>query len=85
MRLIDADALYKAITSSIDYCEDILEIIDRQPTAEAKKGKWIKNYEDKDLYTVWWYECSECECEPVNGMLTAFCPYCGADMRGEKE
>ena len=38
MRLIDADALYKAITSSIDYCEDVLEIIDRQPTAEPK---WI--------------------------------------------
>lgn len=36
MRLIDADALYEAVTSSIDYCEDILEIIDRQPTAEPE-------------------------------------------------
>ena len=66
----------------IDAAEEIISVV---PTAEPKKGKWIKNYEDKDLYTVWWYECSECECEPVNSMLTAFCPNCGARMEGNDE
>ncbi len=34
--LIDRQELRKDITTSIDYCEDILEIIDRQPSAEPK-------------------------------------------------
>lgn len=41
--LIDRQELRKDITTSIDYCEDILEIIDRQPNAEPKKGKWINH------------------------------------------
>ena len=38
MRLIDADALWMDIIHAMDYCGDILEIIERQPTAEPK---WI--------------------------------------------
>ena len=34
--LIDRQELRKDITTSIDYCEDVLEIIDRQPTAESE-------------------------------------------------
>lgn len=37
-RLIDADTLWLDIIHAMDYCEDILEIIERQPTAEPK---WI--------------------------------------------
>lgn len=34
MRAIDGDALWMDIAHSMDYCEDILEIIERQPTIE---------------------------------------------------
>ena len=40
MRLIDADALWKDITTNIEYCADILEIIEKQPTIEPEP-KWI--------------------------------------------
>ena len=36
-RLIDADALWMDVIHSVDYCDDILEFIERQPTAE----QWI--------------------------------------------
>ena len=36
MRLIDADALLKDVTSRIEFCEDILEIIDAQPSLDEK-------------------------------------------------
>lgn len=34
MRAIDADALWMDVMRSIDYCDDFLEIIERQPTIE---------------------------------------------------
>lgn len=34
MRAIDADALWMDIIRSMDYCEDILEIIEKQPTVD---------------------------------------------------
>ena len=42
-RLIDADALWKDITTNIEYCAEVLEIIERQPIVEPqrKRGKWI--------------------------------------------
>ena len=73
-RLIDADALWMDIIHSMDVCDDILEIIERQPTIEPerKPGKWINEHMD-------YGECSECG---FYGMTTDFCPNCGADMRG---
>lgn len=41
MRLIDADALWKDITTNIEYCADILEIIEKQPTIEPERKKDI--------------------------------------------
>lgn len=42
-RLIDADALWMDIIHAMDYCDDILEIIEQQPTVESERrtGKWI--------------------------------------------
>ena len=39
MRLIDADALWMDVIRSVDYCDDILEFIERQPTVE--QPDWI--------------------------------------------
>lgn len=50
MRAIDADALWRDITTAFDDCEDILEIIDRQPTIEPEQ-RWIpcsEKHPDKD-------------------------------------
>ena len=47
MRLIDADGLWMDIIRSMDYCDDILEFIEKQPTITTNKeknmieGKWI--------------------------------------------
>lgn len=35
-RLIDADALWMDVIRSVDYCDDILEFIERQPTVEPE-------------------------------------------------
>ena len=40
MRLIDADALWMDVIHSMDYCDDILEMIDSQPTID-QKSQWI--------------------------------------------
>lgn len=38
MKLIDADALWFDVMRSIDYCDDFLEIIERQPTIEPERN-----------------------------------------------
>ena len=85
-KYIDADRLYKDITRSIDYCEDILEIVERQPAAdvaEVRHGRWI-DYSDE--YDGGYYECSVCG-EPwvfIDGTPkdnnANYCPNCGAKM-----
>ena len=51
---------------------------------ENVMGEWIHKSEKlAPLNTVWWYECSACGHHAFNGMITDFCPNCGADMRGE--
>jgi len=82
-RCIDADALWMEIIRRMDYCDDILEIIERQPTVqpERKKGKW-------EIYVISMLDgegcrCSECGYE--GAPYWDFCPNCGADMRGEQE
>lgn len=86
MRLIDADALMKDITHSLNQMTDIgiavdgdwlwaklNDAIDNAPTIEErKKGKWICE--------IGYSKCSIC-----GNLSTAdynFCPSCGADMRG---
>ena len=97
MRLIDADALWKDITTHIDECTDILEIIDRQPTVEPmqKKERWMKvhGFCTPGGDPVW--ECSGCgkgrhvygiEAPTYQGDVSDYqwvaCPNCGAEMEG---
>ena len=55
------------------------------PHEGRNEGEWVKRYKELDLCTAWWYECSECGYKPVNSMLTAFCPSCGAEMKGAED
>lgn len=66
------------------YIADIKELPSAQP--QCTKGRWLRKESDLS----WWYECSECGESPLfdpyeNEVLTRFCPWCGADMRGEEE
>ena len=69
------------------YCDklSIVGMLNGLPSAEPeqKKGKWIYDTErvmnNGGIYSQ--YHCSECGFQSVSHMN--FCPYCGADMRGE--
>ena len=57
------------------------------PTVDAverKRGEWIKQMDEQ----AWWYECSVFGDYPLKNAfghesLSRFCPWCGAEMRGE--
>lgn len=93
MRLIDVDELWKDITSEIDDCSDVLDIIERQPMADpVKHGKWwsVKLLDDEaDFGEVDGAQCSECgyahESEYWAKTYFKFCPNCGAKMDGKEE
>lgn len=58
----------------------ILHILDKIPTINPEslrpQGKWEIGSDGYYPY------CSKCKDEPKNGVMTNFCPNCGADMRG---
>ena len=97
MRLIDADALAKAILDGRTIVKDadnthymglhmgdVLRVIETQPTvkAEQKKGEWQEHYvEGTDLWDRRRFYCSACGDWQTYGM-PAYCPSCGAYMRG---
>lgn len=55
--------------------KEIRELPSADP--ERKRGKWIP-------FDIPWYKCSECGAvRENNSFMENFCPYCGADMRGE--
>lgn len=118
MRLIDADALKKAIgdlygltfeemteLSKTYGMEDlwdtsgVLNAIDNAPTVEQKyyeriiaqinpvieerpQGEWIARNDET-------HYCSNCRGDAIDGdfdeIITAFCPHCGAEMKGGAE
>ena len=80
MRLIDADALLKAIIQmSLD--GNVFDRIHEAPTIEPqrKKGKWINAQYP-------FSKCSICECYfDTENNIGNFCPNCGAEMEGQDE
>lgn len=89
MRLIDADALKKALEvapyNDIDDLTRTEWLIDDAPTVEARpKGEWIERVEHRGCYlgvkTVYSYTCPFCGIKEYE--KHPFC-HCGADMRGE--
>ena len=78
-RLIDADELKKKI--NIAFLSEIGKIIDDAPTIDARpKGEWIELPFIAGINNRL-HECSVCgnRC----AWITLYCPFCGADMRGE--
>lgn len=89
MRLIDADALVKALEKFSDTMTDYrvgegvwdaLGFVKDAPTIEPKKGKWVE-----DEY--WDYKCSACG-KGIDDDIYRFmpyCPNCGAKMERSEE
>ena len=82
MRLIDADKaeVERINTSYGSYSsvEDIKEWLDEQPTIDSVPvvhGRWIPVYSEIAV-------CSICG-HVTGGLLTNYCPNCGAKMDGE--
>ena len=99
MRLIDADALLKAIIQ-MPLDGNVFDRIHEAPTIEPqrKKGRWIERKsgtEDKEYGFETVIVCSHCDfqattfysedCESRTQIRTDFCPNCGADMREDGE
>ena len=84
MRLIDADALQKALAERWYEAPAKLTgikvsmLIDEQPTIEPKRGRWIIA---KNTGATRYYVCSECD--GVGDTTMKFCPNCGARMESE--
>ena len=78
---------------SLAFKTGMIENIEGMPTIESRPtGKWIADstYFQAFNETVTTYKCSECQGEPYfstrEGIeIYKFCPFCGADMRGEIE
>ncbi len=80
--LISRQAAIDALRYAELGCE--LEAIEALPSAERKKGEWIRLDEYPDDESL---KCSECGVVLEDWTMGAFfnyCPNCGADMRGEE-
>lgn len=65
-------------TNMISFCDAVKELLkEKQPP----KGHWINTTVRGSLAHV----CSVCGLESGTLYDYAFCPFCGADMRGEQE
>ena len=72
-----------------DECRQIAHYDDEIKRLEApvKHGRWENEYlEDDD---VWWADCTNCNNDTHSRFgrvsIYAYCPNCGADMRGDTE
>lgn len=87
-KLIDVDALWMDIIHSMDYCDDILEIVDRQPTVESerKTGEWIPAFNGEYTGGAYWFYCSICNriVPDVRNGGWEYCPTCGSYNGGEQ-
>ena len=74
--------LFNTAEDGLLHARGIIKTLPSKQLAEQKKGKWIYNPE---LYPHGngRYDCDRCG-ESVQDRIN-FCPYCGADMRGEKK
>lgn len=69
--------------SCVDF-EDVISVLENKEnlppvTPKQRTGKWLINCDGYYPY------CSECRIEPKSGVMTDFCPNCGAKMLGVYE
>ncbi len=91
MRLIDADALIKAIHDEWDEvlvwdesgettAYEFERLVDDAPTIEPKQGRWeMYGAITRGTLAIPIYRCSECK-EDTNNWFWHYCPNCGARM-----
>lgn len=88
-RLIDADALIEFIDvghlrppEELCFSElDVKNLLDKQPTIEPKKGKWIPITKGERGYSAGDFRCSVCHQPNKCYIVTNYCSHCGALMR----
>ena len=86
--IVDHHAItpYQTMRSAMDHLQRILR---RMPSVQPERirGRWEQWPRQLGQHdTIWWYVCSACGGKAINGgVLTNFCPNCGADMRGEQD
>lgn len=80
IKAVDAADKFSEI-SGTPLCElvDIMCAIHAADVAEVVHGRWLINSDGYYPY------CSECKEEPKNGIMTHYCPNCGAKMDKEDE
>ncbi len=92
-RYIDAEYMFKCETcrhcrgeykcnTFCDSGESYSPNMSKIPTAdvvEVRHGKWEINCDGYYPY------CGNCKTEPENGVMTKYCPECGAKMDGERK
>lgn len=86
-RYIDADRIKKALWDSLRGYRHTKEIcavkncileIEEAPTADVAEVVYAKWEISSDGYYSY---CSHCKTEPENGVMSKYCPECGAKMR----
>lgn len=93
-RLIDADVCIEKIKSipvtyDAETVQRCIEIVSNAPTIDTptvetvpvKRGEWIES-DEYDVFCGRLYKCSNCNTFVISD-FDNYCPYCGADMRGE--
>lgn len=86
-RLIEEEEAFKVLSAYYKHRTPIQdsalhEALSRVPTALSKRGHWIET-DEWDDFCGRLYKCSNCKTFVI-GDIDNYCPYCGADMRGEE-
>lgn len=58
--------------------KECITFIPSADIVEVRHGEWVINSDGYYPY------CSICETEPKNGVMSKYCPECGAKMDGER-
>ena len=85
MRLIDGDALIKAVDGNpftTDSVKSYIRVtVAKMPTAEPKRGEWTPIHKGERGYSAGDFRCSVCHQPNKCYIVTNYCSHCGALMR----